>query len=201
MNPNTEHPSEKLIMEAIVNAHHTALTELCSHTDLLSPGVNVATIFWAAIIKRDLRSLSILLDSGLDPNSVDVTGDTPLVCAIKMGYASGVELLLDRGADVNVQIDEDYFPIHYVIFAYENLTGNGYGCHEMILDVLQMLIKYGADVNAISALGLTPLRLAVEFSWKDAARILYNKGADPTISDTNGVSSASVARLQGFDFL
>ncbi len=49
------------------------------------------------------------------------------------------------------------------------------------LDDIEMLISYGADVNAVGDLGLTALHKATMSGRKDAVDLLIAKGADPNI--------------------
>ncbi|MBT5479619.1 MAG: hypothetical protein HOK45_11180, partial [Verrucomicrobia bacterium] len=49
------------------------------------------------------ESISSLLNAGLDPNSVDNFGQTPLHYAIRMGNKRAMELLIEAGADPNAK--------------------------------------------------------------------------------------------------
>lgn len=45
-------------------------------------------------------------------------------------------------------------------------------------NIIELLLKNGADVNAHNISGTTPLKLAVEGDYYDAARLLLENGAD-----------------------
>ena len=44
-------------------------------------------------------------------------------------------------------------------------------------------LEEGYEINGVDAWGRTPLHLAAEYNWQEAARILLAKGADPKIQD------------------
>src|SRR5688572_14016559 len=60
------------------------------------PGV---TYEWSP--QETLEAVRMLLDLGLDPNSANVDGRTPLMAAALKGATEVVQLLVDRGADLN----------------------------------------------------------------------------------------------------
>ena len=104
------------------------------------------------------------------------TGDTPLQKAIKENTNNKIiEALLDSGADVNGRGKEGT-PLHYAIttpshnnkgrqagwtgfLTYSNLNDFCEGCE---VDVIKILLKAGADVEATDCAGNTPLSLATE---------------------------------------
>ena len=57
--------------------------------------------------KGDVQETSQLIEQGADPNYMDKFGYTPLIHAAKDGFTATVQLLLDRGAEVNTQSKDD----------------------------------------------------------------------------------------------
>lgn len=57
------------------------------------------------------------------------------------------------------------------------------------LDVMELLITRGADLNAKSHTGWTPLRDAIVGHQAAALRLLLQRGADPRIEDDGGLSA------------
>ena len=51
------------------------------------------------------------------------------------------------------------------------------------LEIIEYLIKYGADVNAKTISGETPLMKAISFYQTDAAKLLLKFGADPEMQN------------------
>ena len=84
--------------------------------------------------------MQLLLSHGADVNVLDCWGDSPLHKAFQYGRA--VEILVDRGADVNIRNNS-------TVLHEASRSGN--------LDVVQLLLSLGADVNDLDHQGVTPL--------------------------------------------
>jgi len=91
----------------------------------------------AAIIK-------LLLDAGTDANSTDRTGETMLMTVAGSGNVAAVKTLLDRGA--RIEAKEPAFQQTALMFAVRRNHP----------DVVQLLIKQGADVNAQTRIDKAP---------------------------------------------
>src|SRR5262249_52733486 len=88
--------------------------------------------------------IKLLIDSGADPNTVDPTGETALMTAVKIGNLDAVKVLLDRGAKVDTT-DPTFQQTALMIATRENHS-----------DVVRLLVGRGADVNAQTRTGATP---------------------------------------------
>ena len=60
-------------------------------------------------------------------------------------------------------------------------------------NLVALLLKHGADVNATNDGGETPLIKAVLFNDADSTALLLKAGANPTIKDRSGHSAADYA--------
>ena len=72
------------------------------------------------------------------------------------------------------------------------------------LDIVQILLNRGVDVDIADLWGRTPLWLAISWSYKDVAKILLERGADPNKADRDGVRPLDVISLlyeQGRDVI
>jgi ankyrin repeat protein len=58
---------------------------------------------YAVIRAGDLPGLRSLLDHGVSPNSADSRGVTPLMNSAAVGSLESMQLLVERGAEVNTQ--------------------------------------------------------------------------------------------------
>ena len=88
-----------------------------------------------------------LIKAGADVNSVDLDGDTALMCAAITGKGHCVSTLIEAGADVNIANNDGYVPI--MCFARN-------GDDKSITE----LIRAGADVNIVNKFGETALQIA-----------------------------------------
>lgn len=61
------------------------------------------------------------------------------------------------------------------------------------LTLTDMLVSRGADVNATSKKGDTPLHYAVRLGREDVVRYLLQKGADPTLEADDGQTPLDIA--------
>ena len=100
-------------------------------------------------------------------------GRTPLQFAAGHGPKDLVQLLLDRGADVNAKASSGGMPLHY---AAE--LGNK--------EIAELLLARGADVNAKNDIGATPLYQAVDHGQKELVALLLANGADVNTKADSG---------------
>jgi len=142
---------------------------------LLAKVMNM-TIHQAAYVGQWGR-IEPLLDNGADINEKDGEGRTPLYHAACLGnQVDVVRHLLARGANVNLG-DKTFTPLY----------GAVYHSH---YDVAKVLIDNGADVNVRQHEGMTPLHLAIEFSYTqnptDIIEYLLAHGARADLRDNQG---------------
>ena len=105
---------------------------------------------------KNIQRIRDLLTRGANPNIhevndsfPDVKGDTPLMISSMMkGNFDIVKLLLDRGADTNLQNREDYTA----------LIRAGWNGH---IEIVRLLLDRGADPNIRDDLGMTALMMAL----------------------------------------
>jgi tankyrase len=100
--------------------------------------------------------------------------DQELLNACYFGNIVGVKKWLKLGANVEYVEERDgWLPLHYAA-----RWGD--------LEMLNLLIKYGADVNGKTKSKETALHKCGRWDRKEAAIILLQLGADPTIKNTDG---------------
>ena len=144
---------------------------------LLEQGAEM-DVFTAAILS-EREKLTALLDE--DPGLVNAYDNdrTPMHFAAERGHLDVVELLYERGADVNPEPNWDIVPLVFQraanidIYWNWNNTPLHLAAREGHADVVDFLLKYGADVNAQNADGQTPVQCAVEGGYEEVASLLH----------------------------
>lgn len=90
----------------------------------------------------------------------------PLHVAALKGQSRILQILLDKGADVNGLDSTGRSPLHCAV-------------EGMRMDTVQLLIDRGADVTILDSKGISVLSMAVEKGMEDAVVMFIDQGADP----------------------
>ena len=113
-----------------------------------------------------LPCLKVLLKHGTDIHETFKDGRTLLHYATENGRLPYVEALVQQGAKVEVRtIAKQWTPLHIAVRQGHD-------------ELVTLLLKSGASVNALSQRGLTPLHHAVRCGQQEIAAILLQGGAD-----------------------
>jgi hypothetical protein len=104
-----------------------------------------------------------------------------LSIASQNGQIDMVQLLIDKGIDINASDKEGNTALHMAAI-------NGHK------DIAQLLVAEGADINSRNKDGHTPLFASIKFRQKNIAEFLLNEGAKIDIS-TNYGNSPLVAAI------
>eukprot|EP00953_Heterococcus_sp_UTEX-ZZ885_P000172 360-Heterococcus_DN1.PRE.2 len=117
-----------------------------------------------------------------DVHARTVTGQTPLHCAADSAADSVVQLLLQRGADVDARDDDCTTPLMGL-------------CS---LATVKLLVAAGADATALDTKHKTVLhQQAFNGACAGMICLLLKAGADPTAVDSRGSTPAHVAGMHG----
>lgn len=146
----------------------------------------VLDIFEATIAGRIERVKELLQR---DPSMVGAwspDGFTPLHYAAFFGQPALAQLLLERGAEVDViaRNPMKVTPLHSAVTAKQ-------------VETVQRLLERGADANARQQEGWTALMSTAQSGDETLADLLLARGADPTLANEAGVSSVDLARAAG----
>lgn len=127
------------------------------------------------------KSVRYFLSKGVDINQIDTYRATPLWLAAQNGHLEIVQLLIEKGADINAVVDDNHRT------ALMLAAQNGH------LEVLQLLIEKGADINAADSYHWTVLMAATLGGYIDIVKLLLENGADPDKKNNYGYRAIDIA--------
>ena len=118
-------------------------------------------------------------------NRKNKNGESPLSLSSSECFLKGMKLLIDRGANINVQDKYGRTPLH---LACENVDSERH--HECI----EYLLQHGANPSIQDDFGRTPLHTAVEKGCLECVRLLMQLGnANPNLPDAHGDIALHIA--------
>jgi ankyrin repeat protein/beta-lactamase regulating signal transducer with metallopeptidase domain len=160
------------------NPNHAEIREM-----LLANGAKILSIY-AAIQSGSMEKVKEFLQKGIDINSKDEDGDTPLIISVNRDNNDIAKLLIDKGADVNVGDEGNYTPLYYAIW---NLNK----------DMVNLLISKGAEVNFSAQEGDSIFYEAVWMDDFNIVKTLVDNGAKYDVKDKDGFTALHYAASQG----
>jgi cytohesin len=162
-----------------------------------------------AAVEGDIIAVKQHLDAGTDVNAKDSARCTPLHWAAWGGHKETAELLIAKGANVNVKRDNGETPLDAAISQYQTkaadlLRKHGGKTGEELnviiaaakkgnIEAVKQHLAAGADVNAKNKWGGTPLFLAAWKGHKEIAELLIAEGADVNAKDDKGRTPLDLA--------
>ncbi|KAI4880430.1 hypothetical protein NFI96_018421, partial [Prochilodus magdalenae] len=134
------------------------------------------------VLERDLRKLEKLLRRGVEVDSENNLGQTPLFCASLLGFTSVVELLLQYGADPNHRCADRSTPVHAAVFS----------CNPWLLSAL---LDAGGDLRLHDDQGRTPGDWAEAGAQEHSPRMLdFLKSCESHMRSLTQTHSPQVGR-------
>ena len=146
-----------------------------------------ALVFYAQ--RGDLKRLRKKVQvPSIDLDARDRDGFTAMIAAVRRGKTDSLKILIEAGADINARGNHRTTPLIECV--------SGYLRDENRRRILQLLLESGADPDLRDEWGRTALHYASMMDQADAARILVEHKANPTIKDNEGKDSKVEARLE-----
>ena len=167
----------------------------------------------------DIRCMMIdFLKKGADHSLNDCFGKTALHYAAEEGNLDICQILVSYGAQVNCLTSEKWTPLHLATFNnqtgvakyllrngadhslkdwFDSKTALHYAAREGNLDICQILVSYGAQVNCLTSKKWTPLHLATFNNQTGVAKYLLRNGADHSLRDRFDKTALHYAAEEG----
>jgi ankyrin repeat protein len=172
--------------------------------------------------RGDAVVLRQLISAGAPVDPVDDSRRTPLLLAVVRDHLDAAKLLIDAGANINAQAANQDSPwllagalgrtdmLRHMIpngpdFSLRNRYGGNAlipACERGHVETVRLLLTTKIDVNHVNNLGWTCLLEIVILGdggprHVEIARLVLAAGADPNITDKDGVSPLAHARTKG----
>lgn len=124
------------------------------------------------------------LEAGANPNHFSIGySNTPLIAAAENGNVEVIELLIQKGANVNKPRDPENDGLTPLMAAAA-------GDHS---EVVKVLIEAGANVNAADVEGMTALMMAAQNGKFKATEALLTGGADKNVTNRDEKTAFDLA--------
>ena len=167
--------SDSLIQAAVEGDLARVRSLLASGADVNARDADGATVLMRAAHLGRLDVVRALVDAGADVNATDERGWGALAKAVynadlDRGYADVVEVLIERGANVEAPIGYGIRPL---------MLAAGYG----EIAVVEALLAGGADVLARNDGGLTALMMVKEKFYVDVINRLHEAERDAGVDE------------------
>ncbi len=168
------------LFQAIRMDHSDSVRVLLENgADTLKKDAFGATILHQACRTSEDRSLlNLIITTGLDVNTIDYDGDTPLVYAARQGSLQNVIFLLEHGADPDIR-------------NVEGETGLVTAINHKQDSIVRELLKRGAKYEGLNSQKQTILHAAASEGTVQTIKVLAQsrlRGLDCTIIDNWGKS-------------
>lgn len=121
--------------------------------------------------ESNIAFITYLLDNGIDPNSINSEGDTPLHIAAKLGYLDITQLLISRNANFYIQNKDGNTPLHMAVEYNQE-------------EIIDEFLSHNIDQRVKNRRKQTALLKAVQKNYESIAVKLVNKGGEINTTDT-----------------
>jgi quinoprotein dehydrogenase-associated probable ABC transporter substrate-binding protein len=152
-----------------------------------------------AAMRDHVPSIKALLKHGAKIEEPGPQGFKPLALAIAESKYEAAKAFLEAGADVNEASGADGLTPLMLIAAQ---TGPAEGARFLPgstrpLDIAKMLVDRGANIDAQSKAGVTPLMIAATHNSAPMIGLLMDAGADASLKDKQGLTASDIAGKNG----
>jgi ankyrin repeat protein len=132
-----------------------------------------------------LETAKLLLNNGANLNNVTKLG-TPLLSAVQQNFIEMVKLLVERGADVNLQNENGTTPLIKA-------------CFNEFFEIAKYLVENNADINRSDKEGFTPLMFAAGKGNEKLSEYLIDRSADINSENRDGITALFLAASGSYE--
>ena len=178
----TEDEFRDLMLAAARDQPSFVMKLLLSGVDPNQADAQRNTALHKAIMEESERVVKLLIEHPqTDVNALNQAGETPVMLAALRGRLPWVQALVQRGALIN---EAGFTALHYACSGPDN-------------GVTAWLVSQGAELDARSSNGSTPLMMAAGYGSPDSVEVLLEAGANASLVNDKGLSAIDFARKSG----
>ena len=118
----------------------------------------------------------LLAAKGINLNSQDSSGDTPLHVAVFNRNSAMANILVQKGVDINKKNNKGETALYYAMTQFMGKN----------MDIITLLLSKGADVKTVNGQGETLLHIAVRTGHVKIIDVLLEKGLDINAKNKQG---------------
>lgn len=154
-----------------------------------------------AAFRNHVPSIETLAKGGADLDKAAPSGATPLAIAIMEAKFFAANALMDAGAKLDEPVGAEKLTPLMMVATQPLKSGRAARFNQgaSSVDVARRLIEGGADVDARSTKGVTPLMIAATHNNPPLIGLLLQAGADPEVKTPGGQTALDIAKANQSD--
>ncbi|GBN14582.1 Serine/threonine-protein phosphatase 6 regulatory ankyrin repeat subunit B [Araneus ventricosus] len=133
--------------------------------------------------QKNIPALRLLCRSKANVNIKNVYGDSILHSVIMTDCEDEVKMLLDLGAKINVRNQSSGVTPLHVAVCYGNK------------DIIEMLLRYGADIHSLDGSGDMPIHSAAKFCSSVGIEAMIKHGEDLSLRDRSDLTPFDIVMV------
>ena len=132
----------------------------------------------------DVSIIEIILSDGIEVNSKDSFGATPLMIAATKCKKEAVDFLLSKGADPSLTTNTGRNSLHAAAEGGD-------------VSIVETMLSHDIPLDSTDNDGITSLMIAAALNNIETVKILFSKGADPLLKSNEGRTALFFTALGG----
>ena len=186
---HTKSPAAPLYYAALCGFHDLVEFLITKYPqDVNANGGHYVRPVVAALAGEHFRTVDLLCHNGADTNVRSRNGMNPLHAAARSGNFKVARKFIEYDpAYIHARDKAGWTPLHWAPTGHNFDDGS----------VLRLLLEHGADINAQTLQGSTPLLLAAMYRAPGVVRLLLEHGADVEVKNNSGQTVLQVAANKG----